>query len=201
MQGMNPAPGRKETVEPADEAALVRAAQAGDQAAFAGIVRLHQRGIYRVAYGLVRNAADADDLAQETFVRAYRALSTFRAGEPLWPWLSRICVNLAYSLFRRRKRRPETALEPLVEAGQQWAAEDDPVENVAGRERAERLHEAFEELKPEHQQVLVLRVVEGMSYEEIARTLHVPAGTVMSRLSRARAELQSRMVARTGEKR
>jgi RNA polymerase sigma-70 factor (ECF subfamily) len=197
---MNPAPGRTENVEPADEAVLVRAAQAGDPAAFAAIVRLHQRGIYRVAYGLTRNAADADDLAQETFVRAYQALSSFRAGEPLWPWLSRICVNLAYSLFRRRKRRPETALEPLVEAGQQWAGEDDPVENVAGEERAAHVREAFGGLTPEHQQVLVLRVVEGMSYEEIARTLNVPAGTVMSRLSRARTELRARMGARTGEK-
>ncbi|HEY3215256.1 MAG TPA: sigma-70 family RNA polymerase sigma factor [Candidatus Eisenbacteria bacterium] len=182
-----------------DEADLVRAAQAGESVAFAEIVRRYQRGVYRVAYGLTRNASDADDVAQETFVRAYQAFGRFRAGEPLFPWLSRISTNLALSLFRRRRRRPETPLEPLVEAGRQWGVEDDPAEDVTARERARHLQAAFADLKPEHQVVLTLRVVEELSYEEIAGTLGVPAGTVMSRLSRARAELRSRLAARTGE--
>jgi RNA polymerase sigma-70 factor (ECF subfamily) len=135
-------------------------------------------------------------------VRAYRAIGRFRAGEPLYPWLSRIAVNLTYSLFRRRKRRPETPLEPLVEAGQQWAAAgDDPAEETAKREHAEHLGAAFDELSPEHQAVLTLRVVEGLSYEEIAKSLQVPIGTVMSRLSRARRELRARLEARTGDRR
>jgi RNA polymerase sigma-70 factor (ECF subfamily) len=182
-----------------DEARLVRAAQQGDAAAFTEIVRRYQRAIYRVAYGLTRRAEDADDLAQEAFVRAYRALDTFRVGEPLYPWLSRITVNLAYSLFRRRKRRPEAELEPLLEAGREWASDDDPVEDLAGREQAAQLRASFTELSHEHQAILVLRIVQGQSYEEIARTLNVPMGTVMSRLSRARAELKSRLKARTGE--
>ena len=111
---METAPRRSSQLEPGHEAGLVRAAQGGDQAAFAEIVRHFQRPIYRVAYALTRNASDADDLAQETFVRAYQAIGRFRAGEPLYPWLSRIAVNLTYSLFRRRKRRPETSIEPLV---------------------------------------------------------------------------------------
>jgi RNA polymerase sigma-70 factor (ECF subfamily) len=181
-----------------DESDLVRAAQQGDEAAFTEIVRRYQRAVYRVAYGLTRRAEDADDLAQEAFVRAYRALDTFRVGEPLFPWLSRITVNLAYSLFRHRKRRPEAELEPLLEAGQQWASSDDPVEDVAGREQQALLRACFAELKPEHQAILILRLVQNMSYDEIARTLNVPQGTVMSRLSRARAELKSRLEARTG---
>ena len=195
---MNATPQRMELGGP-DETALVRAAQQGDTAAFTEIVRRYQRAIYRVAFGLTRRAEDADDLAQEAFVRAYRALDTFRVGEPLYPWLSRITINLAYSLFRRRKRRPETELEPLLEAGHQWAADDDPVEDLAGREQIEHLRASFAELTPEHQAILVLRIVQGLSYDEIARTLSVPIGTVMSRLSRARGELKARLKQRGGE--
>src|SRR5437867_5914624 len=127
---MKPAPERSPSTEPGDEAGLVAAAQGGDQTAFGEIVRRYQRAVYRVAYGLTRNPSDADDLAQEAFVRAYQAIARFRVGEPLYPWLSRITVNLAYSLYRRRKRRPETPLEPLLEAGRQWATADDPAEDA-----------------------------------------------------------------------
>ena len=197
---METAPRRSPILEPGDEARLVRAAQSGDENAFAEIVRHFQRAVYRVAYALTRNASDADDLAQETFVRAYQAIGRFRAGEPLYPWLARIAVNQAYSLHRRRRRRPETSIEPLVEAGRQWAGEDDPAENAAESERNEMIQAAFAGLSPEHQAVLALRVVEGLSYDEIAETVGVPVGTVMSRLSRARAELKARLKARTGEK-
>jgi len=196
---MNEAAERNPVERPGNEADLVRAAQGGDPAAFAEIVRRYQRAVYRVAYALTRNESDADDLAQEAFVRAYRALGRFRAGEPLYPWLSRIVTNLAFSLFRRRKRRPETPLEPLVEAGMQWGTDDDPADNVAERERVQHMQEAFAELKPEHQAVLALRVIEDRSYDEIAKALGVPIGTVMSRLSRARTELKLRLKARTGE--
>ena len=196
---MNGAAGRNTRLEPADEAGLVRAAQAGDAAAFGEIVRRYQRPVYRVAYGLTRNAGDADDLAQETFVRAWQAIGRFRAGEPLYPWLARIAMNQAMSLFRRRKRRPETALEPLLESGRQWGGGDDPAQDAERSEHAEHLEAAFAGLTHEHQVVLVLRAVEGLSYEEIAGVLGVPPGTVMSRLSRARAELRARLGARTGE--
>ena len=196
---MDSARQRTPLMDPGEEAARIQEAQHGSQKAFGEIVRNYQRAIYRVAWGLTRNASDADDLAQETFVRAWQAIGRFRVGEPLYPWLSRITVNLAYSLHRRRKRRPETALEPLMEAGQQWGVEDDPAEHTSRKERDAHMQEAFAELSPEHQAVLVLRVVEDLSYEEIAKSLNVPAGTVMSRLSRARAELKSRLARRTGE--
>jgi RNA polymerase sigma-70 factor (ECF subfamily) len=197
---MKPASERNPSLASGDEAGWVAAAQEGDHRAFAEIVRRYQRPIYRLAYAMTRNASDADDAAQETFVRAYQAIGRFRVGEPLYPWLSRIAVNLVYSLFRRRRRRPETPLEPLLEAGRQWATEDDPVEESATREHHRRLEEAFAELKAEHRSVLVLRVVEGLSYDDIAKSLGVPIGTVMSRLSRARQELKNRLAARTGEK-
>ena len=197
--GMEPAAGRTQSGDREEEAGLLRAAQGGDQAAFGEIVRRYQRAVYRVAYALTRNPGDADDLAQETFVRAWQAIGRFRVGEPLHPWLARIATNLAFSLFRRRRRRPETPLEPLVEAGRQWGVEDDPAGRVEEDERNRNLMSAFAELKPEHQAVLALRVVDEQSYEEIAATLGVPVGTVMSRLSRARAELRTRLAARTGE--
>ena len=102
-------------------------------------------------------------------------------------------------MFRRRKRRPETELEPLLEAGRQWASDDDPVEDLAEREQVTHLRECFAELTHEHQAILVLRIVQGLSYEEISRTLNMPIGTVMSRLSRARAELKTRLKARSGD--
>jgi RNA polymerase sigma-70 factor, ECF subfamily len=197
---MNPEPRSISSESQEDESKLVRDAQAGDGRAFAEIVRRYQRAMYRLAYGFVRSPADADDVAQETFVRAYRALGRFRVGEPLYPWLARIASNTALSQLRSRRRRPETPLEPLLEAGQQWGADDDPADHAASEEQARHLREAMAELKPEHQAVLVLRVVEDLSYEEIAKTLAVPAGTVMSRLSRARAELKAKLAARTGEK-
>lgn len=196
---MEPAPRRTQSGDQEEEARLLRCAQGGDQVAFTQLVRRYQRAVHRVAYALTRNASDADDLAQETFVRAYQAIGRFRVGEPLFPWLARIATNQAISLFRRRKRRPETAIEPLIEAGHQWGVEDDPSLKVESRERTRHLEAAFGELTPEHQAVLALRVVEEQSYEEIAATLQVPVGTVMSRLSRARAELKAKLAARTGE--
>ena len=193
LAGMKPAERRTPILEPGEEAALVRSAQGGDAAAFTAIVQNFQRPVYRVAYGLTRNAADADDLAQETFVRAYQAIGRFRVGEPLFPWLARIATNLAFSLYRRRKRRPETSIEPLVEAGRQWGVEDDPAAHVERGERDRRVQAAFDQLSDEHQAVLALRVVQDLSYEEIATTLRIPPGTVMSRLSRARAELKRKL--------
>jgi len=197
---MEPAARRTQSGDREEEAGLLRAAQAGDPAAFTELVRRYQRAVYRVAYALTRNASDADDLAQETFVRAYQAIGRFRVGEPLFPWLARIATNQAISLFRRRKRRPETPIEPLIEAGQQWGVADDPAQSVEEDERKRHLEAAFAELKPEHQAVLALRVVEEQTYEEIAATLQVPVGTVMSRLSRARSELKALLAARTGER-
>jgi len=195
---MNPPAVRTSDVGP-DDAALVAARQKGDEKAFGEIVRRYQRAVHRLAWSLTRNASDADDLAQETFVRAWGAIGRFELGSPLYPWLARIVTNQAFSLFRHRKRRPETSIEPLLEAGRQWGVEDDPAEHAAHGQRDARLRVCFGELAEEHQSVLALRVVQDLSYEEIARVLSVPIGTVMSRLSRARAELKRRLAERGGE--
>ena len=182
-----------------DDAALIAAAQRGDRAAFGEIVRRYQRAVHRVAWALTRSDADADDLAQETFVRAWGAIGRFEPGQPLYPWLARIVTNQAFTLFRRRRRRPEVPLEPLLEAGRQWGVEDDPARHAGEREHHARLRACFAELAPEHQAVLALRIVQDLSYDDIARALNLPVGTVMSRLSRARADLRRRLERRTGE--
>jgi RNA polymerase sigma-70 factor (ECF subfamily) len=197
---MNREAERNSTAGPGDDA-LVASAQKGSEAAFAEIVRRYQRAVYRVAWALTRNDADADDLAQEAFMRAWGAIGRFQLGQPLYPWLARITTNLAFSLFRRRRRHPESPMEPMIEAGTQFGVEDDPAEHAATSERDANLRACFAELSPEHQAVLALRVVQDLSYDEIARTLNVPIGTVMSRLARARAELARRMQERTGERR
>jgi RNA polymerase sigma-70 factor (ECF subfamily) len=182
-----------------DDDSLVAASQRGDQAAFGEIVRRYQRAVHRLAWSLTRNASDADDLAQETFVRAWGAIGRFERGQPLYPWLARIVTNQAFSLFRHRRRRPETSIEPLVEAGKQWGVDDDPADHSERSERDVRLRECFAGLAEEHQAVLALRAVQDLSYDEIARALNIPAGTVMSRLSRARAELKRRLAERGGD--
>jgi len=197
---MNREAERRSIAGPGDDA-LVTSAQKGDEAAFGEIVRRYQRAVYRVAWALTRNDADADDLAQEAFVRAWGAIGRFEIGQPLYPWLARITTNLAYSLFRRRKRRPEAPIEPLLEAGMQFGVEDDPAEHAVTDERNANLRACFAQLSPEHQAVLALRVVQDLSYEEIARALNVPMGTVMSRLARARGVLAKLMIERTGERR
>lgn len=195
---MNSSAGRTSSAGP-DDAALVAASQKGDQVAFGEIVRRYQRAVHRLAWSLTRNASDADDLAQETFVRAWGAIGRFELGQPLYPWLARIVTNQAFSLFRHRRRRPETSIEPLVEAGMQWGVDDDPAEHLGHGERDRMLRECFGELAEEHQAVLALRAAQDLSYDEIARTLNVPIGTVMSRLSRARAELKRRLAERSGD--
>ena len=197
---MNREAERNSAAGPGDDA-LVASAQKGSEAAFAEIVRRYQRAVYRVAWALTRNDADADDLAQEAFVRAWGAIGRFEIGQPLYPWLARITTNLAYSLFRRRKRRPEAPIEPLLEAGMQFGVEDDPAEHAVTDERNANLRACFAQLSAEHQAVLALRVVQDLSYEEISKALNVPIGTVMSRLARARGALAKLMIERTGERR
>ena len=93
-----------------DDDALLAASQRGDDAAFGLLVRRYGRAVHRLAWSLTRSASDADDLTQETFVRAWRAIARFERGQPLYPWLARIVTNTAFSLFRHRRRRPEQSI-------------------------------------------------------------------------------------------
>jgi RNA polymerase sigma factor (sigma-70 family) len=176
-----------------DENAQVEAARRGDADAFAALVGRYQEVAFRAAYLVVRDAAAAEDVAQEGFVRAYQNLPTFHAGEPFRPWLLRIVTNLALNDVRARGRR----LGLLERFGRQPEAPPPAPETIAieGEERA-LLLAAINELPPDDRLVLYLRWFLDLPEREIAGVIGKAPGTVKSRLSRAGARLRSVIEAR-----
>jgi RNA polymerase sigma-70 factor (ECF subfamily) len=175
-----------------EDAALVRKAQQGDMDAFESLVRRYQHRVYALCRRLTGAHQSADDLAQETFVKAYFALDRFDAQWPLYPWLRRIAVNAGLNYLKARGR--ERPLEDGTPGGRRApsAAEgDDPVKRLERAEFRARLDRAVASLPADQKSVFVLRLHESLSYEEIARTLDLPLGTVMSRLNRARQKLKA----------
>ena len=157
------------------EAALVRAAQAGSADAVDELFRRHWGAAHRAAWLVVRDAAAAEDIAQEAFLSALRSLDRFDRRRPLGPWLHRIVVNRAIDWSRARALRAETAADALPEAAAQDCARDVGDDIVA----------ALADLGPEHRAVVVLRHLLGYTPGEIAAMLDLPRGTVNSRLRRA----------------
>ena len=180
---------------------LVVRARAGEQEAFAEIVRGYQRRVYGVAMKMTRRHEVADDVAQDTFIRAYRSLDRFELGRPLGPWLVKIAVNLSINYLNgptKREQsmytedRPDGPWEPQVhEDASREPLESNPARSLMSAEFAAALGRALEKLSPEHRAVFMLKVDEGMRYAEIATTLGISRGTVMSRLFRARAKLKN----------
>jgi RNA polymerase sigma-70 factor (ECF subfamily) len=169
-----------------DETFLLARARQGDLAAFEEVVRRHQRRVYGVALRIVRAHDVADDVAQEAFVRAWRSLDRFELGRPFGPWVCRIAANLAVNHVRSPRAREQGLPEGHAETP---SADPGPLGAVLAAEAQRVLDEAMAGLGPEQRAVFVLRVVEEMSYEEIAGALGISPGTVMSRLFRARARL------------
>lgn len=175
-----------------EDAALVRKAQQGDMDAFESLVRKYQQRVYALCRRLTGAHQSADDLAQETFIKAYYALGRFDAQWPLYPWLRRIALNTGLNYLKARKReRP--LLEGALGARRMpfTAPADNPEEQLERAEFEARFERAVASLPADQRSVFVLRFHESMSYEEISRTLDLPIGTVMSRLNRARQKLKS----------
>jgi RNA polymerase sigma-70 factor (ECF subfamily) len=178
----------------ADEAELIQQAKKGDQQAFAVLVRHYQRRLFGVALALTRNPDDAAELAQEAFVRAYQNLGQFEARSSFSTWLYRIVANLAIDLRRRESRHVVLRGEEAESELRRLAGSGDTGFNTTfGGELRGRLRAALDELTPEHRAVILLREVEGLSYEEISETLGCPRGTVMSRLHYARMRLREQL--------
>ena len=173
---------------PAD---VVAAAQAGDEGAFGQIVAHYQRAVFAIAWRMTHDAAQAEDLAQEVFLRVWRKLDSFRPSEPLKPWLLRLATNACINALKRR-RLPMAAARADEDAAPFDPPDDAPQadEIVARRELAERLEAAIAELPEDYRLVVTLRHVEDLSYEEIAAILRAPLGTVKVRLHRARERLR-----------
>ena len=166
-----------------DDAELIRRIGRGDEAAFRNLVDRHARYLHGIAFSLTGNRADAEDVVQETFVAVLN--STFRGESQVRTWLVQILVRRVAMLRRTKWRKPAERLE------QESAPATRPKE-LAGAEARLDLAAMLEHLSAEHREVIVLREVQGMSYEEIAAALGVPRGTVESRLHRARNELRTR---------
>ncbi len=172
---------------------LIAECLGGRQDAFGVLVTRYQGRLYNAVFRLIAHPEDAADIVQDTFLNAYQALHAFKGDAELFTWLYRIAFNAAIS--HRRKRRATVSLGG-GEGGGGGIDPDDPSEYVrpgASLERGEdeaQLQNAMNRLSPEHHQVLVLKDIEGLKYEEIAAILEVPIGTIRSRLHRARLELR-----------
>jgi RNA polymerase sigma-70 factor (ECF subfamily) len=175
-----------------EDAVLVRKAQEGDVDAFESLVRKYQQTVYAVCRRLTGAHQSADDLAQETFIKAYFALATFDSRWPFYPWLRKIAVNTSLNYLKSRKRERPLTDEALAGRGSNpQPARDLPQARLEQAEFEARFRRAVDSLPEEQKSVFVLRFYEDLSYEEISRTLEVPQGTVMSRLNRARQKLKA----------
>src|SRR5436190_19501207 len=188
---------------PGVETQFIERLKRGDAAAFELLVAERSGEIYGLLYRLTENAEDARDLTQETFLRAFQNISHFRGDADLRTWIYRIAINQArnrWRWWRRRRRDATVSLDaPLGEREQTIATrlEDpnarDPEQDALAREREHQLREALKELRNAYREAVVLRDIEGLTYEEIAATLQINIGTVKSRLARGRLELRRKL--------
>ncbi len=180
-----------EELKGARDAELVARSKAGDTVAFGELVRRYQKPVFRIVLRMVKSQDDADDLTQDTFVRAYRGLKTFKEEYDFHPWLYRIAVNQAINFINRRKRQAAVDLEDVPEGDIKTGPEpESPMQAASRRELLDQLEGALGSLPDDQRTVFLLRVQEGLSYEEIAKAMGTPKGTVMSRLARARMALR-----------
>ena len=177
-----------------DDRELVSRAKAGDQDAFERLVEEHQNKVYSLALRMVGNEEDARDMAQEAFIRAFNSLGSFRGESKFSVWLYRLTSNICIDFLRGRAKRRTVSLSWEDEDGDEGELEipDERFSPEAGLERSE-LREAvrrgLEQLTPEYREILLLREINGLSYDEIGRALNLEEGTVKSRIFRARKKL------------
>jgi RNA polymerase sigma-70 factor (ECF subfamily) len=178
---------------------LVERAQRGDKRAFELLVEKYQRKLARLLSRLIRDPGEVEDVAQETFVKAYRALPSFRGESAFYTWLYRIGVNTAKNYLMAMRRRAPTSTEVVAEdaegydEGEQLRDISTPESVLLSKEIAATVNAAIDALPEELRTAIQLRELEGMSYEEIARVMECPIGTVRSRIFRAREAIAERL--------
>jgi RNA polymerase sigma-70 factor (ECF subfamily) len=187
--------------EAAYDAELARRFNAGDEAAFVEIMQRYRGKIYGLTLSMLRNASDAEEITQDTFIRAHRGLARFRGDSSLSTWLYRIALNLArnrYWYFFRRRRQDSVSLERKLGDGSDATFADiiaadthDPLQEAATAEFSELIAGCMERLDAKHREILTMRNALNLSYEDIARTLAINVGTVKSRIARARENLRA----------
>lgn len=185
--------------EAEEDRVLIAEAQQGSHAAFRRLVERNQRRAYVIAFGLVRNEQDARELVQDAFLRVFKSIGNFQGGSSFFTWLYRIITNLSIDLIRKPGRRAAELDENRRELDESDDADfpllsrlegADPSDGVRRSEIAARLQVALDALPEYHRTVILLREVEGMSYDELATAMQVSKGTIMSRLFHARQKLQ-----------
>jgi RNA polymerase sigma-70 factor (ECF subfamily) len=189
-----------ETTTLENEPELLRRAQAGDEDAFGEIMRAYYERVFRTVVGVVRDEHEARDVCQEVWVTVWKNLATFRGDAKFSTWLHPIAVRRAIDSLRRRQKWLHRFLPFLAERDESVEAVAEPVATDANPreeservERSERFEQALAALPEKHRSVLVLREVEGLSYDEIAKTINCRPGTVMSRLFNARRMLAQKL--------
>lgn len=184
-----------------DDLTLVQRVRSGDQRAFKLLVERYQRKVYAVALGMLKDKEEARDVAQEAFIKVYKYLDHFKGDASFYTWLYRITVNICIDVMRRKGSargdehvefdesvRLDTSEANLGSLGTRLGT--NPQKSALRRELADKIAQAFQHIPETHREILLLREVEGMSYEDLARTLDIPKGTVMSRLFHARLKMQ-----------
>lgn len=175
-----------------DDAMLIRRAQKGDAQAFEDLMAPHERKLYALCLRMLGNRDDALDCAQEAMLRIWRAIGTYRRQASFTTWSFRIATNACLDLLRRQKSRPSVSLDMLADAGfpPSAAESDGPQQHAEATARREALEGGIAALPEDLRSALLLRDVQGFSYEEVSEILSVPLGTVKSRISRAREKLR-----------
>jgi RNA polymerase sigma-70 factor (ECF subfamily) len=185
--------------EAEEDRVLIERAQAGDTGAFRRLVERHQRRAYAVALALVRDENDARELVQDAFLRAFKSLPSFQGSSSFFTWLYRIVTNLSIDLMRRPGRQTSSLEEARLDSDEATDVDmpfagrpehTDPSHSLQRREIAARLQAALDALPSYHRAVIVMREVDGLSYDEMAQVMEVSKGTIMSRLFHARQKLQ-----------
>lgn len=177
---------------------LVDRTRLGDHGAFRQLFEAYSPLIYRICYRMVGSPDDAADLTQDVFVRAFERLHMLKDGQAFHAWITRLAVNMAHDRARRRQLTifSLNAPPPAADDSVEWQVADDAPHHdarILSAELSAHVQQALMSLSPDHRMVVVLHHLEGIDVEEIARIVGVPAGTVKSRLSRARAELKRKL--------
>jgi RNA polymerase sigma-70 factor (ECF subfamily) len=183
----------------ADDLALLEKARTGDAGAFRALVVRYQRKVFGVALGIVKDPDLAWDVAQETFVRVHQHLADFKGESAFSTWLFRIATHLSIDAVRKERASKKEDVDEVDEGALSEGADgilatglgSNPQQTFLRKELVEKMTEALAELPLDHRTILVLREVEGLSYQELSERLGVPKGTVMSRLFHARKKMQA----------
>lgn len=182
------------------ESELIQKSQAGDMDAFEQLILRYEKRIYAIAYKYMGNHEDASDMAQEALIKAYQSMNSFRGEAAFGTWLGKITANRCLDELRKRKHMQMTSLDDAIELEEGSVQKElecpkaTPEEHAIEQETAGYIQNLIDELKEEYRLAIILRELEGHSYEEIAEMLSCSLGTVKSRISRARQYLKERII-------